>query len=130
MHVLKRIEMKTIRSEYIVPVDVDSTLVLPNESKYSGREVKVYDAVTKSYITMKAHEPNIRLLTEERYRGAVILVWSRGGYEWAENVVKALELEGFVDFVMSKPLTYIDDLDVQNWLSHRVWLDPNMNYKK
>lgn len=123
--------MKTIRSEYIVPVDVDSTLVLPNESEY--REllaVNVKDPVTNEIIVMRVHEPNVRLLKEERHRGAVIIVWSRGGYEWAENVVKALELEDHIDFVMSKPLTYIDDLDIKEWLNHRVWLNPHSNYKR
>ncbi len=123
--------MKVIRRENPVFVDVDSTLVLPNETKYQGNEqVSIYDSVTGSYLTMYKHAPNIRLLLEEKHRGSFIVVWSRGGFDWAENVLKALNITYAVDLVMTKPLVYIDDLDISNWLPYRVYLEPNTAYKK
>lgn len=124
--------MKIIKSEQIRPVDVDDTLIINynDTTKDLGRKVKVYDAVTNKFITMVAHEANIRLLLEEKHRGGFIIVWSRSGYEWAKHVVQALDLENFVDLVMSKPLAYIDDMPVELWMKDRVYLKPGTQYKR
>ena len=46
-----------------------------------------------------------------RSRDHTIVVWSAGGYKWAEAAVKALGLTKFVDVVMCKPSWIYDDLD-------------------
>lgn len=123
--------MIVVKNESIIPIDIDSTLILPiDENKFAGRKVDVYDSVTKKFIKMIAHEPNIRLLREEHHRGSYIVVWSKGGYEWASNVIKALDLVPYVDIIMSKPKTYIDDTPVKKWMKDRIWLSPDMAYKK
>jgi hypothetical protein len=126
------LKMKVIKSEQVVFFDVDNTLVYPAE-KYKGHQgalVEVYDAVTKKHVLMRVNEPNMRLLLEEKHRGSFVIVWSRGGYEWAANVLRALDLESKVDLVMSKPLVYYDDLSIDEWLTYRVFLEPNTLYKK
>lgn len=123
--------MKIVKNENILVVDVDGTLILPyDKGKPQGRIIDVYDAVTKRNIRMCEHGPNVRLLKEESHRGSHIVVWSRGGYEWASNAVRALDLVTYVDQVMTKPLTYIDDLPVDDWLRYRIFLSPDMQYKK
>jgi hypothetical protein len=124
--------MRIIKSENIKPFDIDNTLILPiDPSKVStGRIVDVYDAITKRFIRMQVHEPNVRLLIEEAHRGAYIIVWSRSGYEWAANVIRALDLVPQVNLVLSKPLVYFDDMDVSQWLKDRVYLTPETRYKK
>jgi len=119
--------MRVIKSENIKFFDIDGTLILPYTT---GPAIYVYDAVTRKDIKMQAHEPNVRLLLEEKHRGSTIIVWSMGGYEWAANVVRALNLVTKVDFVMSKPLAYFDDVPIDEWLRFRVFLDPNMKYKR
>jgi hypothetical protein len=57
-------------------------------------------------------------------------VWSRGGYEWAANAVRALDLVKYVDEVVTKPMVYFDDKHVTEWLPYRVYLQPEMIYKK
>jgi len=50
-------------------------------------------------------------------RGHAIVVWSGGGADWAEAVVKALKLEEFVDVVTAKPTYYIDDIaGAREWI--------------
>lgn len=112
--------------------DVDSTLVfsLDPDRLVPGRKVQVYDAVTGQHLTMIENQAMVRLLREEKHRGANITVWSRGGYEWAANVVEALGLTDQVDQVMSKPMAYMDDLDISEWLKYRVYLPPTKVYKK
>jgi hypothetical protein len=123
-------KMKTIKHEYLIPVDVDGTLVNPNNDKFVGRKVQVYDPVYKKFLIMKIHEPNRRLLIEEATRGAFIIVWSKGGYEWARQVVIALDLVPYVKIVMTKPRAYVDDVPVKKWLTERIFIEHDVQYKR
>lgn len=122
--------MNVIRNENIRPFDIDGTLILPIQSPL-GRVIDVKDPVTGvTTIQFRVHEPMVRLLREELARGAVIIVWSRSGFQWAENVMRAL---GFVSdaqiYIMSKPMVYFDDKPVDEWLRDRVFLDSDKPYK-
>ena len=122
--------MKIVKSEHTVFIDVDDTLVMHvDPDTIKGVKVQVYDSVGEGFITVEANLPMIRLLKEEKHRGAYIVVWSRGGYEWASNVIRALELVSYVDEVMSKPMVYFDDKSIAEWLPYRVWLPPETVYK-
>ncbi len=122
--------MTIIKNEMTVFVDVDGTLIVPYDPKLKQIVIKVYDAVTKHYVKVAIHEPMIRLVKEEHHRGSHVIVWSRGGHEWAANVIRALELTPFVHQVMSKPFAYFDDVKIDKWLKYRVYLEPDMQYKK
>lgn len=122
--------MKVIKNENIKPFDVDETLVLHNLEAYPELlEADIKDAVTGGSIKVKVHEAMVRLLREEKSRGATVIVWSRGGYQWAYDVIEALDLIPYVDIVMSKPCFYFDDSTVEKWMESRVYLDPGINYK-
>lgn len=122
--------MRTIDYEDIAPFDVDETLILHNPPIGDFDYVDVKDPLTGGVIELAVHAPMVRLLKEAKHRGSFVIVWSRGGYKWAEAVVKALELENHIDQVMSKPRAYYDDTPVDQWLKDRVYLDPNSNYKQ
>lgn len=123
--------MQVTKNEHTIFCDVDGTLIIPDNLRNSlCKQVLVFDKVENKFISLRQHEPNIRLLKEEKHRGSYIVVWSRGGHEWAESVVLALGLQDCVDQIMTKPLVYIDDVSVQEWLPYRVFLDSNMPYKK
>lgn len=122
--------MTIVKSEQTSFWDIDGTLILPYDKTQKQLVVEVYDAVTNKYVKMAVHEPMVRLLREERHRGGHIIVWSRGGYEWATNVIRALDLTSCVHMVMSKPMVYFDDQAIESWLQYRVYLDPKMQYKK
>lgn len=123
--------MRVVQNEKVTFHDVDGTLIQHGQqSGRAGYYVTVLDPITGGYLPMQAHEPNIRLLLEEKHRGSYVVVWSRGGYEWAENVLKALNLTDKVDLVLTKPMAYFDDVPINDWLPYRVWLAPNEIYKK
>lgn len=126
--------MIVIKNENIRPFDVDGTLIYAFDSSTmiykEHKTVSIKDSVTGGMLVMCVHEPMIRLMKEEYHRGSHIIVWSRGGYEWAANVVIALGLESIVKEVYSKPMVYFDDVSVNEWMPSRVYLPPNSRYKK
>lgn len=123
--------MLTIKNENIKPFDCDGTLVehVPLDKIAPGESLDVYDYVTKSFIRVRINKPMVRLLREEKARGAYIIVWSRGGYRWASDVIKALDLVDYVDICLSKPLAYFDDSEVSTWMKDRVFIESNVPYK-
>lgn len=123
--------MRVIEKEPTSFFDVDETLVLAVSANCQDETIDIVDPLdSNKIITMRVHKPMIRLLKEEKHRGSFIVVWSRGGYEWAKNVVQALNLEDCVDIVMSKPLAYFDDKPIAEWLTYRVYLEPSTIYKE
>lgn len=123
--------MLVIKNEDISPFDVDNTLILDQNTNVDADNLRVdiWDPITKKFINTYVHEPMVRLLKEQKRRNGFVVVWSRGGFEWATNVVKALHLTEYVDIVMSKPRVYFDDLPVKKWLKDRVYLEPKSKYK-
>ena len=120
--------MKIIRNENILCVDVDETLIVSTGDK-TLKTRPIWDEVTKGFINVQPHLPHVRLLQEEKARGRFVIVWSRGGYAWAEAVVTGLGLISSVDLIMSKPYAYIDDKPVQSWLTEQIYIPHTMEYK-
>lgn len=124
--------MVIIKNENVEPFDVDGTLVLHQSADTIplGEALQVYDAITKKFITVRINRPMVRLLRESKARGSYVIVWSKGGYRWATDVIKALDLVDFVDLVLTKPAAYYDDTEIQNWLPYRVYIAPEVIYKQ
>jgi hypothetical protein len=70
------------------------------------------------------HERHIQLIRQFKARGHTIVVWSQGGWSWAESVVKTLGIENLVDIVMDKPNWYIDDLPAEAFMRLPIYLHP------
>lgn len=130
MIVLKgKTKMLVIKNENTVFFDVDNTLILCASEYICHKKIWVYDPITNSKIEVAVHGSMIRLLREEHHRGSHVIVWSRGGYEWASNVIRALDLENYVHLVMTKPMAYFDDIPIETWLTNRVYFEPNLHKK-
>lgn len=118
--------MNVIKNEVIVCFDVDDTLVLWD--KYLDpfnpqNEMKQFhNPYDDSYVYLKLHVRHIDLLKQYKGRGFYVRVWSAGGWEWAESVVKTLGLEDYVDSIETKPSKYIDDLQASEILGVRVYI--------
>jgi hypothetical protein len=68
------------------------------------------------------HRKHIEQLKKHRIRGHTIIVWSAGGYDWAEAAVRALGLEDTVDLVISKPIWCYDDLQPNEYMPKSQWM--------
>lgn len=89
--------------------DVDDTLVMWEIP--DGFEEDLVTVKCREYAELLApNKYNIKHLKKLASRGHAIIVWSAGGADWAESVVKALDLEDFVHVVTSKPHYMIDDM--------------------
>lgn len=121
--------MKVIQTENIAPFDVDDTLVVHKEDLRGLKTVWVKDPACNEEVKLGINMAMVKVLKEEKYRGSTIIVWSRGGWEWAKNVVEALGLQDSVDYVLTKPDTVYDDKPVTEWLTQRVYLAPGTYYK-
>ena len=117
--------MIVVQNEVTIFCDVDDTLVYWDNlySQPGDGKIKIIDPYDKGVNYLKPHQKHINLLRKYKGRGSEIIVWSAGGYQWAEAVVKALGLEDIVDIVMTKPAKYIDDLDVTKWIGNRIYLN-------
>ncbi len=115
--------MQIISTHKIVVCDVDDTLILWNVSEYP--------TLTKKRITYGSYAPevavhtkNVNLLIKLAKLDYTIIVWSMTGFDWAEAVVNALELQPYVTVCMSKPRLYVDDKEAERWMGERVWREP------
>ena len=104
--------MKVARSEHTICYDVDDTLIMwdDNYTKPFKDCVAItcpYDGTTTYH---RIHKRHVGFLKKQHAKGYTVVVWSSSGAAWAETVVKALGLEKYVDFVMSKPQKWVDDL--------------------
>jgi len=108
--------MEVIKHELRAVFDVDETLIK------TGTSYKNYEEALLAQTSMgrivpyyKDHKivypkyPTISFLKSLKQRGYHITVQSNNGWEWAENVVKALHLEDYVDIVCTKSSKCIDD---------------------
>jgi hypothetical protein len=88
--------------------DVDDTLIMWRIPEgYEGElvETEVFGFKDKGI----PNKPAIEHLKKMKARGYSVVVWSAGGSDWAEAVVKALKLEEYVDVVMPKIDFHLDD---------------------
>lgn len=120
--------MKLLNTDNALFVDCDETLILWGDAEHEhDEEVKIQDPYIESCIVkVVIHKRNIDLVKRNKGQGKTIIVWSAGGSKHAETVVKAVKLEKYVDYVMSKPNQYVDDLDMKDWHCSRIYLNKNL----
>lgn len=113
--------MKTISSEMINMIDIDDTLIMENPVEVDFHYIDIY---TGKNVGAKKHKLHIEQLIKHKERGFTNIVWSGNGYKHAENIIKCLGLEKYVDYCMSKPCKHWDDLkDANDILKARVYLE-------
>jgi len=109
----------------IKPFDVDGTLILFGHNK---KGCKFFNPNISTWEEAEPYQKHIDLLKRFKEEGCTILVWSRSGAEYTQNVIEALELEEYVDIISDKPTDYIDDEKCCNWIGQKVWLNEEDNY--
>ena len=111
---------------YVVPqgntvyFDVDDTLIYWDTTKIDPTIIKEAEQITIKLngFEMLRHviQSNVDEIVLQKMSGCHVVIWSASGSQWAEAVIKALELEDYVDVVVSKPYHYYDDKDAKCWM--------------
>jgi hypothetical protein len=121
--------MNVIRNESTIWVDVDQTMVVyPKDPSDRRGTVAILNPTTDEMEYLLPHAGHIKILKQRKGRGSHITVWSAGGFAWAEAVVRALELEAYVDLICTKPHIYIDDKEAKDIMGERVYLGIDGKY--
>ncbi len=81
-----------------------------------NEEGKVYLKTKHEEDAFIPHRANIEQLKEHKRRGHTIIVWSAGGWRWAEQAIRMLGIEDYVDLVVEKPSFVYDDKKVQDFM--------------
>lgn len=71
------------------------------------------------------HRTHLELVHRFARRGLPVVVWSAGGYKWADQIVSEYGLNRKVAAVMAKPRWYIDDVRSDEFMP-----EVNRIYKK
>ncbi len=100
--------------------DVDGTLVMPFVEGMHSLADKV--TITTPYGSEDFAEIKrvTRTLRRQHTQGHYIIVWSAGGEYWASVVIKALNLEPYVDIITTKAKWYFDDQDANEWMRRTI----------
>lgn len=110
--------MFTSKPGRTVYFDVDDTLL--EWKSCDERDKNAVEVRNNGHIFhKKAISANIEGLKDHSYAGHVVIVWSKGGVEWATSVVRSLGLEKYVDIILTKPDWYYDDMEAEHWLPER-----------
>ena len=114
--------MQVITNEHIVGIDIDETLV-HHLKDHTDTSLEILNPYSGSIIICDPIEKHIELLKQYKGRGLCVVVWSKAGCQWAEMVIKELQLEEYVDLVMTKFDRFVDDLEAHEVLGERVYID-------
>lgn len=118
-----------LENDTVLFVDCDDTLVMwswPPEAEKELIHISAKNEPALQNILVWPHKYHIEKIKRFKLRGLSVVVWSQGGYAWANAIVEALGLTEFVDAVMAKPRWVVDDLPINAWLndSQREYYDP------
>lgn len=110
-----------LESDNISFYDCDDTLVLWNNDYEWGKDhegtLEFHDPYFEErIINLKPNQITINHLKQQSVTGGRVVVWSAGGFAWAQEVVRVLGLEEYVDLILSKPKRYVDDLPCEEWM--------------
>lgn len=113
--------MTTIMSQKAVYFDIDQTLLMFNAPLFASDRILELPNGVKVSINRR----HIDAMKQHKARGHTIIVWSAGGWEWADRVVALLDLGDVVDVVMSKPDWFYDDKPASEFMpeANRVYYE-------
>lgn len=98
--------------------DVDQTLI-SWDPLYGDQSLLLHCDGFQRYVSpIHIH---VELMKEFKAVGWQVVVWSAGGADHAERVIKLIKMEDYVDLIVSKPEVYVDDLKIENQGFKRVF---------
>lgn len=119
--------MKVIKNQNVVAFDIDNTLLMwdKNHNEAHTDTIEVRDPYDDfKVLHLRPHKVHCRLLRQYKGRKFTVIAWSKAGADWAEAAIRVLNLEKYVDFVMTKPDRHIDDaVRVEDIIGNRVYFE-------
>lgn len=109
------------KNGYTAYIDVDETLVLWKDDP-TNPAYKVL-SMPNGNLVIKLHKRHIQLVKNLYTIGWNITVWSQGGSDHAENVIKQIGLADHVHEILNKPMMYLDDKPFENQSIRRSFHD-------
>jgi phosphoglycolate phosphatase-like HAD superfamily hydrolase len=119
--------MHVISNEAVYCFDIDKTMVSARRSRpdpYGNPEIAVRNPYTFEQVYVTPHTGHIDLLKEMKGRERFIVVWSAAGAQWARTIIEALELQSYVDVIITKPHGYVDDQKAEQFMKNHIYLEP------
>ena len=93
-------------------VDVDETLILWKDDPTDLRNSVIQ--VANGNLVVKFHRRHIELVKQFFVIGWNVIIWSQGGSDHAECVIKACKLEDHIHGIMPKPDVILDDKPIED----------------
>lgn len=112
--------MQVLEYDFVASFDVDQTLIDWNSGM---NNISItHNGITRQGRVMQKHVDRIKM---HKFWGNGVIVWSKSGYSFAREVVKALQLEDYVDFVSAKTSWYYDDKKCEEFMGEHRFLYPD-----
>lgn len=119
--------MTIIANEQVIFCDIDDTLIMWLDTTSEPVVLVTCPYSNKEYM-LPINLGNRKILMDRKARGTTIIVWSAGGHAWAKAVIEAMKLQDYVDYIMSKPMGYIDDKKADEILGERIYIPFRSKY--
>ena len=104
--------------------DVDETLVLWEGANADAEKFPIKLDIAGWRVYGKPHQRHVDALKKHKQLGdAVVVVWSAGGQDHAEEVVRQLGIGEYVDYILAKPDQYYDDLHCEEFMGKWEYLN-------
>lgn len=117
---------KVIKSEMVVMVDVDNTLV---RDPVAGEQADLHVEHECLGGPKMVHWDHVNYVRSLHKRGFHVEVWSGNGWDWAVSVLKRIDLYDFVDQIKSKPVFFLDDRGPGGILGTGVFIETRNFFK-
>jgi len=107
--------MQVIKGNQFTFFDVDDTIIMWDRDSQD---------VLIDGIWFTTHKGHLVQMYKHAARGHQIILWSAGGWEWAERVAVALGLDKDIKnlVVLEKPTWFYDDLRPEDFLGYNKYL--------
>ena len=92
----------------------------------------IYMEFRGKVFTIRPIWTHVSQLVQQNLKGVRMVVWSAGGADWAEAVIKTLKLEDYVDVILTKPDFFYDDSKPEGFMGRHfffAWDEINAKMK-
>ena len=102
-------------------VDVDNTLLMQDQFIEIPDKYRVKMKLFEKYYYLKQNKKNIAKVKQMFSKGFTCILWSAAGVKWAKQAARALKLQKYFKYILSKPYLYMDDKPPSHWVEINLY---------